>query len=222
MTYRLFYSNPDSFLRLVNTWKNFPSGIFLAIFLPDTMVFLGKAPWRLWFLSTVAILSVFYILFVVTNLNLDSRERSRRFFEGIFLIFAISWVGDIVGLYWYGETAGPSGVIYSLLGIMYGFIISNIIVEVRVWKDSLVNFIRKSGNFMPFSLSLAIGIIFALYAVGNPSGFFSLSLNGVKVAGGVHVFCFVVGALVSAIIGITRGNKAFPRPLVAKKAMRLN
>lgn len=222
LTYRLFYSNPDSFLQLINTWKNFPRGIFSAILLPDTMVFLGKAPWRLWFLSTAAIMSVFYILFVVTNFNLDSRERSRRFFEGILLMFMISWTSDIVGLYWYSETAGPSGVIYSLLGIMYGFIISNITVEVRTWRDSLVAFIRKSNNFMLFSLSLAIGIVFPLYAVANPSGFFSLTLNEVKVASDVHVFCFIAGTFVATLIGILRGRKAFPKGLAAKKAMSLN
>ena len=219
LTYKIFYSNPDSFFHLINTWNNFPSGIFTAIFVPDTVVFLGKMPWMLWFLSTVVTLIIFYTLFVITNFNLDSRERSLRFFECIALVFIISWISDIVGLYWYGETAGPSGVIYSLMGLMYGFIISNISVEVRNWKNSLMTSIRRSKNFMPFFTAPLIGIVFTLYAIGNPSEFFSLSLNGVRVASDVHIFCFFIGAVVSAIIGVARGSRAFPQVLSVNKTM---
>ena len=128
------------------------------------------------------------------------------------MVFLLAFAGNVAGLFWYKQTAGPSGALYGLEGLTYGFAFLNAIMLYKKGMHFLRSFLRSFQNFLPLVLGLAIVIVIPIVAVIDPVDFFTLSIQGVKVAGGVHLFCFFTGIATSLIFGfVTSGKMNYPR-----------
>ena len=137
LTFTDYLSDPNRVLHWTNSWANFPSGVFTAIFVPDSPVLLGKVSWDYWFILTVGILIAWYVLFSLTNIYLEARQRALRFGFCVGMVFVIAFLGDFAALFYYPQTAGPSGAIYALIGLTYGFGISNTVLLFKAGRASL-------------------------------------------------------------------------------------
>jgi hypothetical protein len=169
-------------------------------------VLLGEMTRSYWFFLTAGSLIAFYLLLALTNINLEQRERALRFVFFIATVFLLAFAGNVVGLSWYHETAGPSGALYALEGLTYGFAILNAMVAGRKGVSFLRTSLRSIKNLLPFTFGLAIVIVLPIVATIDPVDFFTLSIRGVKVAGDVHLFCFFTGTIASLTFGLIRAN----------------
>ncbi len=223
LVFSSFLRDPNSVFRWMNTWNTFPVGVFTAIFVPDTPVLLGKISWNSWFFLTAGSLTAFYSFFALTNFNLEAKVRTLRFIFCVAMVFLLAFAGNVAGLFWYKQTAGPSGALYGLEGLTYGFAFLNAVMLHKKGMHFLRSFLRSFQNFLPLVLGLAIVIVIPIVAVIDPVDFFTLSIQGVKVAGGVHLFCFFTGIATSLIFGFVTSGKselhsAYTKPLVQSKS----
>lgn len=193
----LYVSNHDAIFPLLNTWGNFPHGIFTAIFTPDTQVFLGQISWTSWYIVTEVSFLLFLSMFVVLNADQSERELARRSCFFATAIIAVPMVSNFVSLLRGYETVGPSTAVYASQGLVLGFSLFNSIV----WIGKGHPRYRDKKRAAAIIASLAFAFSFIAIPLVPPFNFFNV-VN--KVDWGSHVFCFVVGAGVALLWSLIR------------------
>jgi hypothetical protein len=198
----LYVSNPSSVFSFVNTWGNFPTGIFTAIFTPDATVFLGAQPVVEWYLVTMGSLLAYLALFEVVNLNAGARELAfRSVFYGLMIIL-VPMGSNFVSLVRGMSTSGPSTSIFAGLGVVVGFSLVNSVKWIGVGHPM----VKEPRSVLAISLSLAVALVLAASSILSPVLFFNITN---KVDWGSHIFCFVVGVSVTLLWSlIRRGPRA--------------
>lgn len=193
-------SHPNIYEVTNNSWANFPWGILTAMITPDTDTFLyllNRVP--LWWFTAFFDLLLFMILagvLIGTSLSTDPREtrtRSRLFF---ILLFIPSIISNMVRL---AEDAapniGPSGVIYSIIGLLSGFWLAS---GLNAFRGGLKkNLDSKKLETLVALVEFGTGVIILALSFIEPVTFFSVIYYGLRVDFYTHVWAFysTVGVL---------------------------
>jgi hypothetical protein len=189
-------------LQLDNSPGNFPMGSVTAVFSPDTQVFLDFGMWKSWYFLTVEYFTIFLILFLILNWNLNKIERGIRcgFYSIVFLVLPI--VANMLNLILIGQsTLGPSGAFYTSEGLVTGFGLVNL------WAGDAAGGLRNMTSVREmvfFVLNAAIALGLLLFSFADQAGFFSEAIGNYKVGYGIHISCFYSAVAISLLFSYLR------------------
>ena len=206
LVFVFFLRDPNSPLKLLNNWSNFPLGLVTAVFTPDSQVFLcytgsfqASACYSFyvsWLTVTAGSLGVYLVIFFLVNLGQSARELGVRSLFYSVMILAISVISNYLGLLREPGSVGPSTAIYAGLGLGLGFALANSIV----WFLGGRRF-SSQRQVWAVGMSVALTIGLGVFALADPAGFFNVSSTQ-RIDAGAHMFCFTVGALVALPVGL--------------------
>jgi hypothetical protein len=190
-----YNSDPTLFFSLTNNVTNLPTGLFTAMFAPDTTAFGGPQAFMGWALPTFVALFGYLAAFVMVNLDEERELALRLGFYGLALIL-VTVLSNAFSLVRGLATVGPSTASMTAIGLVLGFGVSN---SVKWIKEGTPRLKGRYGFATMISLT-AVGAL-VLVMLASPADFF-LMAKGVDWVS--HVFCFVVGTLIALPVGLRR------------------
>jgi hypothetical protein len=201
LVYYFFLSNYNSVNPLLNTWSNFPWGVFTAIFAPDTNVLLcytgNFTPASCfqnfvgWFGLNAGILVSYLAFLFLVNIDCNSRKlASRVSFYAIALIM-ISVLSNFLALLRSAGSVGPSTAGFAGIGVVLGFGAANTAAWVKEGHE-----ITGIRNLVAVVFSILVILITVLSISTDPTAYFNVATGIDWIA---HVFCFVAGGIVALV-----------------------
>lgn len=188
--YLSFQSNPNQFSGLANNAANFPTGLVATIFSPDSTVLNGSQTFADWYAGFAIAVVVFFLVFLITNLDVEAREIGfRSILYGLMLIL-IPIGSNAFSLLASQSSVGPSSVTFASIGLVLGFGILN----AGIWVERDGPRLRNGRELLSITISIAIVVGLISVALVSPVTFFNTDpINKADWIG--HVFCYVIGAV---------------------------
>ncbi|MEM0143474.1 MAG: hypothetical protein QXL94_05940 [Candidatus Parvarchaeum sp.] len=188
------YSIPSCPVNSICSSVHNPMGVLTSIFLFDGI-------------GNIVGAFVYFLVFVLADLMLyDEIKRKRIVFASIYM-YVGGVAANLFGLITMPRVIfyGQSGVVYSFMGIVFGFIVLNLFSAVRNVKKGTIKRLgsKKYSYYKRFSLyfNLIFFIIILLEVVIEPSLFLSKAL-GVDTP--IHGVAFLLGILFVLAAGIIK------------------